>query len=233
MVTTAPTRVHLSWSGGKDSAFALHQLRNDSRYEVVSLITTVTRDYDRISIHGVRRSLLAAQAAALGLPVHEVEIPAAASNAIYEAATLEALERLTPNYPDVTTLAFGDLFLEDVRAYREQLLARSRFTPLFPIWGLDTAVMAREVIALGFVATLVCVDTHALDAAFAGRRFDGALLDELPAAVDPCGERGEFHTFVSDGPGFSRPIPLDVGPNVMRDGRFIYCDLAERAQDAG
>jgi uncharacterized protein (TIGR00290 family) len=223
-VTRAGSRVILSWSGGKDSALALQALRTAGA-DVAALLTTVTRGYDRISIHGVRRSLLHEQAARVGLPVHTVELDPRCTNDAYEAATHQALSRIRETMPDVTQIAFGDLFLEDVRAYRERLLHDSGFGPVFPLWGLDTAALARRFVDDGFRAHLVCVDTTQLDRAFAGRAFDHELLDELPATVDPCGERGEFHTFVSDGPVFDAPISIECGERVLREDRFMYCDL--------
>lgn len=217
-------QVLLSWSGGKDSALALASLTHDPDCEVVGLLTSVTRGYDRISIHGVRRALLHAQARALGLPVHEIVLEPSSSNADYEAAFHAALaaarERL-----GFTAVAFGDLFLEDVRAYRERLLFPTGIRAIFPLWGEPTPALAERCIASGVTARLVCVDTTQLGADFAGRRFDRALLAELPPAVDPCGERGEFHTFVSDGPGFGAAVEYTVGEAVRRDGRFVYCDL--------
>jgi len=193
--------------------------------EVVGLLTSVTREYDRISVHGVRRSLLEAQVARLGVPLFEIPLSANCTNDAYEAAFHSALAQIRTQFPDVAHIAFGDLFLEDVRAYRERLLADSGFEPLFPIWGQNTSALAKRFIDHGFAARIVCVDTTQLDGAFAGRAFDTKLLADLPAAVDPCGERGEFHTFVSDGPGFSSPIPYSAGPTVFRDERFMYCDL--------
>jgi uncharacterized protein (TIGR00290 family) len=219
------TPVILSWSGGKDSALALATLRNDPRYEVVALLTAVTREYDRISIHGVRHALLEAQAAAVRLPVQEIPLSPQSTNESYEAAFCSAVDSARRQYPGVNHAAFGDLFLEDVRAYRERLLRRAGVEPLFPLWGRDTTLLAREFVRDGFVAHLVCVDTQQLDARFAGRRFDEAFLTDLPANVDPCGERGEFHTFVSDGPIFSTPLSVTRGVKVLRDERFAFCDL--------
>jgi uncharacterized protein (TIGR00290 family) len=217
--------IALAWSGGKDSSLALAALRADPTVEVVALVTTLTRDYDRISMHGVRRAVLDAQVAALGLPLVEAMIPAAASNLIYEDALAAALAVLRQQHPDVRHLAFGDLFLEDVRAYRERLLPPLGWTPVFPLWGRDTAALARDFVGAGYRAILTCVDTTQLGAEFAGRDFDAALLAELPATVDPCGERGEFHTCVYAGPIFRQPLAIGVGTRVRRDGRFEYCDL--------
>jgi uncharacterized protein (TIGR00290 family) len=221
----SPRAVLLSWSGGKDSALALRALRQDPSCAVVGLVTAVTRGYDRISIHGVRRDLLEAQAASLGLPLHLIHLEPNCSNADYERAFHDALGAAGEGHPDCSHLAFGDLFLEDVRRYRENLLAGSRWTPVFPLWGLDTSVLARRFVDDRFTARLVCVDTTQLDSSFAGRAFDHELLAELPQGVDPCGENGEFHTFVSAGPGFRSPVTYQVGDQVLRDGRFMYCDL--------
>jgi len=215
----------LSWSGGKDSSLALAALRADPRYEVVALQTSITRGYDRVSIHGVRRALVEAQAAAAGLPLIEVVLEQQSSNDAYEAAFKESLGRVRAEYPEVRRIAFGDLFLADVREYRERLVATSGFGALFPLWGRDTATLAREFIAAGFRAHLVCVDTTQLSAEFAGREFDAALIAELPPGVDPCGERGEFHTFVSEGPIFSEVIGVARGESVLRENRFMFCDL--------
>ncbi len=215
----------LSWSGGKDSALALDALSRDPEVEVVGLLTSVTRSYDRISVHGVRRAMLEAQVERLGLPLFEIPLDPSCTNEAYEAAFHAALEEIRRERPEVAHIAFGDLFLEDVRAYRERLLNGTGFEPLFPIWGLDTASLARRFIAEGFAARLVCVDTTQLDASFAGRLFDETLLADLPVTADPCGERGEFHTFVSDGPPFSAPIPYSVGETVLRDDRFMFCDI--------
>ncbi len=211
----------LSWSGGKDSALALWTLRQEGCKPLV-LITTVTDTYERISMHGVRRELLALQSKALGIPVVEIAIPAACSDAMYEARMAESF-RASP-LADVDAVAFGDLFLEDVRAYREERLAASDRAALFPLWGRDTSELAREFIANGFEATIVCVDPRVLDASFAGRGYDEQLLVELPAEVDPCGENGEFHTFVHGGPLFAAPIACSRGETVCREG-FVFCDL--------
>ena len=191
----------------------------------MALLTSITSEYDRISIHGVRRALLETQAAAAGLPLIEIALRPASSNAEYEAAFMDALRRCEQRFPEGRAIAFGDLFLEDVRAYREKLLAPTGWTPIFPIWGADTTSLARAFVEQGFEARLVCVDTTQLAGAFAGRAFDASLLADLPRATDPCGERGEFHTFVWRGPVFSRDIPVAVGDVVLRDDRFMYCDL--------
>lgn len=217
--------VVLSWSGGKDSSLALDALRADARYEVVGLLTSITAGYDRVSIHGVRRTLVEAQAAAVGLPLYEVTLEPMSSNEAYEAAFAAALDRLRATAPDVECIAFGDLYLEEVRSYRERLLRPTGIEPLFPLWGSDTRQLAADFIARGYRAVLVCVDTTQLAATFAGRAFDAALLADLPDGVDPCGEGGEFHTFVHDGPVFSRPIPVVIGETVLRDARFAFADL--------
>jgi uncharacterized protein (TIGR00290 family) len=217
--------IALAWSGGKDSSLALAALRADPAVEVVALVTTITRDFDRISMHGIRHAVLDAQIAALGLPLIEATIPAAASNLVYEEALAAALATLRRQHPDVRHLAFGDLFLADVRAYRERVLPPLGWAPMFPLWGRNTAALARDFVAAGYRAILTCVDTTQLGAEFAGRDFDAALLAELPATVDPCGERGEFHTCVYAGPIFRQPLALQTGARVRRDGRFEYCDL--------
>jgi uncharacterized protein (TIGR00290 family) len=217
--------VALAWSGGKDSSLALAALRADPTVEVVALLTTITRDFDRISMHGVRRSVLEAQVAALGLPLVEATIPAAASNLVYEEAFAAALAILRQQQPDLRHLAFGDLFLEEVRAYRERLLPALGWTPVFPLWGRDTATLAGNFVGAGYRAIVTCVDTMQLGAEFAGREFDAALLAELPPKVDPCGERGEFHTCVYAGPIFRQALPIQAGARVRRDDRFEYCDV--------
>lgn len=222
-------RIVLSWSGGKDSSLALAALREDPRYEVAALLTSITREYDRVSIHGVRRSLVEAQARALDLPLLELTLEPRSSNSAYEAAFRTAVDTMRLHLPDVRRIAFGDLFLEDVRAYRESLVASVGLEPHFPIWGRDTRALAQEFIAAGFRAHLVCVDTTQLAAGFAGRLYDTAFLAELPDAVDPCGERGEFHTFVSGGPMFAEPIPVEHGEIVLREARFAFCDLLPAA----
>jgi uncharacterized protein (TIGR00290 family) len=219
------TRVALAWSGGKDSSLALAALRADPTVELVALVTTITGDFDRISMHGVRRTVLEAQVRAIGLPLIESIIPAAASNLAYEESFATALTGLHQRWPDVQHLAFGDLFLSDVRAYRERLLSRLGWTPVFPLWGRDTVMLAREFVDTGYRAVLTCVDTTQLGAEFAGREFDSVLLGELPSGVDPCGERGEFHTCVYEGPIFRQPLVLRTGDRLRRDGRFEYCDV--------
>lgn len=223
----AAPRLLLGWSGGKDSALALHALRAASAADgaaprVEGLLTTVTGAYDRISMHGVRTALLDAQAAALGLPVRVARIPAPCTNDEYQAVMRAPLDAWRADGGD--GVAFGDLFLADVRAYRERLLQPTGLAAHFPLWGRDTAALAREFVRLGFRATLVTIDPRKLDPSFAGRAYDDALLDALPPDVDPCGEHGEFHTFVHDGPIFARPVPVRAGEVVARDG-FVFADL--------
>lgn len=215
-------RAWLSWSTGKDSAWALHVLRAQGKYEVVGLLTTSTRAFERVSMHGVRRELAEAQAAAAGVPLRWVDLPYPCPNAHYEAIMREVVGRVVSE--GVTHIGFGDLFLADVRAYRERMLAGTGLSPLFPLWQSETAQLAREMTADGLRAVLVCVDPSRLPPAFAGRVFDETLLGELPPSVDPCGENGEFHTFCTAGPMFSRPIPVRAGVSVERDG-FVFADL--------
>lgn len=223
-------RLLLSWSSGKDSAWTLHQLRMRDQYEIVALVTTVNEAFARVAMHGVRDALLAAQADATGVPVWRIALPYPCSNAEYEARMSALIERARG--AGVTHMAFGDLFLQDVRAYRERQLAGTGITPVFPLWGLDTRALAEDMIAAGLQATLSCVDPKQLDASFAGRRFDRALLDALPSSVDPCGERGEFHTFCHGGPMFRTPIPVIRGDVVTRDG-FVFADLDSATGIAG
>lgn len=213
--------VALSWSGGKDSALALRALRDDG-VEPVALLTTVTEDYGRVSMHGVRRELIRAQAEAAGVPLVEVGIPASCPNDVYESRMSAALA--APPLAEVGRMAFADLFLADIRAYREEKLAGAGWDAVFPLWGRDTRALAREFIDAGFEAVLVCVDPAQLDPSFVGRSFDSSLLADLPAGVDPCGENGEFHTFVYAGPIFDRSIEIVLGEAVMRDG-FAFQDL--------
>lgn len=213
----------LLWSGGKDSALALHALLRSDNFVVCSLLTSITAGYERISIHGVRRSLLEAQAASLGLPLKTHSIPQGCSNSDYETSMIEALHALRAG--GITTIAAGDIFLEDVRQYREDLLNRAGMKAVFPLWKRDTRELAMRFLDLGFKATTSCVDTQALDESFAGRPFDLDFLADLPETVDPCGENGEFHTFVHDGPLFERPVRNATGETVLRDSRFCYCDL--------
>jgi len=216
-------KILFAWSGGKDSAMALHEIRKNPDIEVVALLTTVTRDYDRISMHGVRRELLRKQAESIGLPLEEVFISPKSSNEEYEAAMRETLERYKAT--GVEAVAFGDLFLEDLRKYREDKLAEVGMTGVFPLWMRDTSELAREFIFLGFKAVVSCADSQAGTGAFAGRDFDEQLLAELPGTCDPCFENGECHSFVYAGPIFSEPIAVKKGEVVLRDERFYYCDI--------
>jgi uncharacterized protein (TIGR00290 family) len=216
-------RILLSWSGGKDSALALDALRRSEEFDVVALLTTVTEDYQRISMHGVRQDLLRAQASALNCHLQEVLLPKDCTDEEYARRMGAALR---PNLAvGISKVAFGDLFLEDVRQYRLERLALIGMTPVFPVWGKDTHELAHDFVARGFRAIIVCVDSQSLERSFAGREFDEALLSDLPAGVDPCGENGEFHTFVYDGPIFERPLPVTRGEIVTRQERFEYCDL--------
>ena len=217
-----PEPILFCWSGGKDSAMALHDLRQRNDARVVALLTTVTEVYDRISMHGVRRELLERQAASIGLPLHEVRIPPQCVNPIYEARMEEALR--VHYEAGVRRVAFGDIFLEDLRAYREKKLARIGMSAVFPIWKGDTRNLIQRFLDDGFRAVAVCVDPKVLDRSFAGRELDKQFFGDLPPTVDPCGENGEFHTFVFDGPIFQEPIPIRTGEIVERDS-FVYCDL--------
>jgi uncharacterized protein (TIGR00290 family) len=217
-----PEDVLFCWSGGKDSAMALHALKAARDCRITALLTTVTEEYDRISMHGVRRALLERQAESLGLPLHAVLIPPQCINATYEERMKEALAKHFAQ--GVRRVAFGDIFLEDLRAYRENNLAKIGMQALFPIWKRDTRELAREFVRQGFRAITVCVDPRVLDASFAGRELDAAFFAELPPGVDACGENGEFHTFVFDGPVFKTPIAFHIGEKVVRDG-FCFCDL--------
>jgi uncharacterized protein (TIGR00290 family) len=217
------------WSGGKDSAMALHALLQQNEFQIAALLTTVTEGYERISMHGVRRELLERQAQSIGLPLHEVRIPPQCVNPIYEARMEEALRIHLEN--GVRKVAFGDIFLEDLRAYREKNLARIGMTALFPIWKRDTRELIRAFHANGFRAIAVCIDSKVLDPSFAGRELDESFFHDLPPQVDPCGENGEFHTFVFDGPIFKSPIPVRTGEIVNRDG-FIFCDLQPEMEEA-
>lgn len=218
------------WSGGKDSAMALLVLLQRPGVRVAALLTTVTDAYDRVSMHGVRRELVVQQAQSIGLPLHEVRIPPRCVNSIYEARMEEALRIYCAE--GVRTVAFGDIFLEDLRVYREKNLARIGMTALFPIWKRDTRELIQNFHAAKFRAIAACVDPKVLAPSFAGRELDASFFRDLPAAVDPCGENGEFHTFVFDGPIFRNPIPVRVGEVVECDS-FIYCDLLPTAAIAG
>lgn len=220
--------VLLAWSGGKDAAWTLHVLRQLGDVDVVALLTTITREQGRASMQGIRRGVLQAQARAAGLPLLEATIPAQCGNDDYEQAMTTTLAKASARWPGLRTMAFGDLFLDDIRAYRERNLARAGWTLLTPLFGSDTAALAREMIDGGLRAHLCCVDTQQLDARFAGHAFDAALLDALPSGIDACGENGEFHTCVHDGPMFDAPLTLEHGDTVLRDGRFAYTDFACR-----
>jgi uncharacterized protein (TIGR00290 family) len=217
-----PEEVLFCWSGGKDSAMALHALRLAAEVRIAALLTTVTEEYDRISMHGVRRVLLERQAESIGLPLHPVLIPPQCVNAVYEERMKAALAEHFAR--GMRRVAFGDIFLEDLRAYREKNLAQVGMQGLFPIWKRDTRELAHEFVRLGFRAVTVCVDPRVLDASFAGREVNSAFFAALPSGADPCGENGEFHTFVFDGPIFKSPIGCRIGEKVMRDG-FCFCDL--------
>ena len=212
----------VSWSSGKDSAWLVHVLRQMRGVELGALLTTVNAAVQRVAMHAVRVELLEAQADALGLALWQVPIPSPCPNDVYERAMAQTVARAVAE--GFTDVAFGDLFLEDVRRYREERLAGSGLTPLFPLFGADTSALAREMVASGLGARLTCVNPKILDGAFVGREFDARLLDELPAAIDPCGERGEFHTFAYRGPMFRHPIPVENGIIVERDGYF-FADL--------
>jgi uncharacterized protein (TIGR00290 family) len=217
---TEPTWV--SWSSGKDSALALAVARTDPTLEVVGLLTTLNRAADRVAMHAVRRELLLAQADAVGLPVHQVELPWPCGNEEYERLMRDAVGQARS--VGVTRMVFGDLFLADVRAYREDALSGTGIEPVFPLWGRPTRALAEEMVDRGIRATVTCVDPRQLDPAYAGRSFDRDLLADLPGPVDPCGENGEFHTFVHDGPGFAAPLHVRVGEVVERDG-FVFADV--------
>ncbi|MGE5071868.1 MAG: diphthine--ammonia ligase [Anaerolineae bacterium] len=216
-------KVLVSWSGGKDSAMALEYVLARPDYEVAGLLTTVTEDYDRISMHGVRRALLRQQAESLGLPLEEIGISKGSSNAEYESKMAEVLSRYKE--AGVSSVVFGDIFLEDLRRYREKNLAKMGMRGIFPPWNQDTQQLVRRFIDRGFRAVVVCVDTQTLDQKFAGREIDEQFVGELPETVDVCGENGEYHSFVYEGPIFKTRIPHTLGEVVLREGRFCYCDL--------
>ena len=222
------TPVLLSWSGGKDAAWALHVLRQQADIDVVGLLSTITSDYGRSSMQGVRVDVLQAQARAAGLPLLQAPIPAQCDNARYDAAMAQALQQAQTRWPELRTAAFGDLFLTEIRDYRQQRLEAVGWNLLTPLFGSDTARLAREMLVEGLGAALCCVDTIRLDADFSGRSFDASLLDDLPVTVDPCGENGEFHTCVHAGPMFSHPIAIARGDTVLRDERFAYTDFTLR-----
>ena len=227
------TPVLLSWSGGKDAAWALHVLRQRGELDVVGLVTTVTEGFERISMQGIRVDVMELQAQATGLPVLQARIPQACDNPTYEAAFASALASARERWPGICDIAFGDLFLADIKAWRDAFCARLDWQPHCPLFGSNTASLARTMLDGGLRARLCCVDTTQLDARFAGRDFDESLLADLPAGVDPCGENGEFHTCVHAGPMFAAPIAIERGETVLRDGRFAYTDfeLATAARD--
>ncbi len=212
----------MSWSSGKDSAFALHVARVEQSVDVQGLLVAVNADADRVAMHAVRRTLLEAQAQRLGLPLHVVEIPSPCPNDVYEARMAAAVA--DARIAGIERMVFGDLFLEDVRAYRERNLTGTGITPVFPLWGRRTDRLAHDMIAAGVRAVTTCVDSNVLPPGFSGRAFDETFIADLPEPVDPCGERGEFHTFVWDSPDFSSPIDIEIGDTVERDG-FVFSDV--------
>jgi len=229
MQTNTREPILFCWSGGKDSAMALYTLQQQRHFRVVALLTTVTETYERIAMHGVRRELLRRQAESLGLPLHEVSIPPQCVNSVYEARLEEALGLFYRQ--GVRKVAFGDIFLEDLRAYREKNLARMGMTALFPIWKRDTRELIRFFHQQRFRAVAACVDPKVLDPSFAGRELDESFFRDLPFDADPCGENGEFHSFVFDGPIFQSPVPVRTGEVVNRDG-FVFCDLLPQMEEA-
>lgn len=228
-MSNSPEPILFCWSGGKDSAMALHELLRQGDVQIVALLTTVTETFNRISMHGVRRELLAQQAQSLNLPLHEVLIPPQCVNPVYESRMEQALRHFKEQ--GVQKVAFGDIFLEDLRLYREKNLARIGMTALFPLWKRDTRELIREFQASKFRAIAVCIDPKAIDPSFAGRELDTSFFRDLPPHADPCGENGEFHTFVFDGPIFQSPIHVRAGEVVNRDG-FVFCDLLSTMEEA-
>lgn len=216
-------KILVSWSGGKDSTLALFEIQKTGNFEICALLTTVTEDYDRISMHGVRRELLEQQTRSLGYPLEKVLISKNATNKEYESKMRATLERYKAE--GVSRVVFGDLFLEDIRKYRDERLAELEMAGIYPLWKRNTSELAREFIRLGFKAAISCVDSKALDGKFVGREFDEQFLADLPLTADPCGENGEFHSFVYAGPIFKENIPFSRGEIVFRDNRFYYCDL--------
>jgi uncharacterized protein (TIGR00290 family) len=215
----------MSWSSGKDSTMALDLIRRDEEIDLVALLVTMNAVADRVAMHAVRRALVEAQADRLGLALNVIEIPSPCTNEVYELRMSEAIDSALAD--NVEHFVFGDLFLEDVRSYREEKLAGTGISPLFPLWGQPTDTLAQSMIDSGVQAVVTCVDPSRIPTSFAGRFFDRSLLADLPPDVDPCGERGEFHTFVFGGPGFSSPIDIEVGEIVERDG-FVFCDVRPR-----
>jgi uncharacterized protein (TIGR00290 family) len=216
------TRAIMAWSGGKDSALALHRLQQSGAWNVEALLTTVTEDYGRVTMHGVPKTLLEAQAGSLGLRLIQVNIPAHCSNDVYDERMRSALAECADQ--EISHVAFGDIFLQDVRRYREERLAQVAMQGVFPLWSLDTTQLARDFTRLGFRAVITCVDVRVLDSSFVGREFDEQFLKDLPPDLDPCGENGEFHSFVYDGPNFLFPLTVLVGRHVEREG-FVFADL--------
>jgi uncharacterized protein (TIGR00290 family) len=215
-------RAIVSWSSGKDSAFSLHAVRERDELEVVALFTTLNRVHDRVAMHAVRREVLRAQAERAGLPLWEVEIPSPCSNAEYEDAMRGLVARARA--ADVEVVVFGDHFLEDIRRYREERLEGTGLRPVFPLWGIETAALSQQMLAAGLSAIVTCIDPRKLPASFAGRRWDASFLADLPSDVDPCGENGEFHTLVTEGPMLREPLAVSVGQTVERDG-FVFTDV--------
>lgn len=224
---TRPQKTLLAWSSGKDSAYALWTLQQDPQIELVGLLTTLNGSVDRVAMHGVHSSVLEAQAAAAGLPLIKVPLPDPCSNEEYEALMLEVVRDAKTQ--GVERMAFGDLFLAEVRKYREAHLFGTGITPLFPVWGHPTPLLARQMVDEGYDAIVTCVDTEQLDRSFVGRRFDHSLLDELPPTADPCAENGEFHTLAIAGPMFDRPLDVEVG-EIVDKGRFVWVDVKLRAR---
>jgi uncharacterized protein (TIGR00290 family) len=217
----APPKAFMSWSSGKDSAFALHEARR-SGVEIAGVLTTINEVHDRVAMHGVRNALLDLQIAALGVPAIKVPIPSPCPNAVYEARMEDACTAIRAQ--GINRIVFGDLFLEDIRAYRIEKLAQAGMEPVFPLWKRDTTALAHDMIASGLIAHVACLDPRKMPRTFAGRVFDGAFLRDLPEAIDPCGENGEFHTVVTAGPMFRAPIAVAVGETVERDG-FVFTDI--------
>ena len=218
-------RVMLSWSSGKDAAWTLHTLQHEPGIELVGLFCTVNKSFDRVAVHGVRIELLVLQAERVGLPLELIEIPYPCSNEIYEKAMSSFIEKAKTL--DIDCFAFGDLFLDDIRNYREEQLTGTGITPIFPIWGIPTDELAKTMIRHGLKAVITCLDPKQMPRHFAGREYDESFLNDIPDNVDPCGENGEFHSYVFDGPIFDRPINISVGEVVDRDG-FVFADVAEK-----
>ncbi len=228
MTTTSETKALLSWSSGKDSAWALHVLLQRGEVDVVGLLTTINQVANRVAMHAVRSRLLEAQAEALHLPLLKVPLPSPCSNREYELAMTQAVSQAQAD--GITKIAFGDLFLEDVRRYREERMASTSIRPIFPIWGLDTTELAHSMVEAGLRAHVTCVGPKQLDPSFAGRTYDSQFLSDLPSGIDPCGENGEFHTFAYKGPMFTSEIPITPGPVIERDG-FVFADVTLRDED--